>query len=81
MRLTNYLTEGKKLEVPEHPAAAEIFIKRILEKDCKPFMKAIKGSPKFLWRGIKNSESDMMELTPRSDRKPKDTPKKLQYNG
>lgn len=49
----------------------------IIKKDCKPFLKEIKGADDFLIRGIKNNGKDFKRYTVKGDRPPRDTPKEL----
>ena len=65
MRLKQYLKEGKD--------SKEILA--ILYEDCFPFLKEIKGTDEFLYRGVSLSVSDILKRTTRlEDRRPKDTP-------
>jgi len=45
----------------------------LVKRDCSEFLKEIKSSKAFLYRGIKGVSDDMGIKTPRADRKPKDT--------
>jgi|AntAceMinimDraft_17_1070374.scaffolds.fasta_scaffold05100_6 hypothetical protein len=69
MNITNkidmYLNESKIETIEEFT--------ELVKRDCSEFLKEIKPSKHFLYRGVTSSLGDMGIKTPRSDRKPKDT--------
>ena len=69
MRLTDYLIEDKTITLPSNPDESESHIRAYLERDCKPFLKAVGKYP--LYRGMPVNE-DMMDLIPRKNRTPRD---------
>lgn len=51
-------------------------IEKMILKDCKPFLKEMKGG-ELLWRGSKKTICDIEKFIPRKDRKPLDTPMEI----
>ena len=43
-----------------------------ISRDCKPFLKSLKGSTHLLWRGSNKQSKPFEKLKPRSDRRPVD---------
>ena len=70
MRLLRHLNE--KPEFPKSKSRDEVI--DIITKDCKPFLKEIKGG-ELLWRGGRTVFKEVEKITPRADRKPLDTEK------
>ena len=66
MRLIHFITEQEKL-----------YGMMRIEKDCKPFLKQLKGSKGLLLRGSHKKNLVMMKVRPRQDRIPMSTPKIL----
>ena len=68
MRLTQYLTEYVYTGSVESDFDIE-YIWGVLQKDCKPYIKQLKGD--LLYRGsYKSNPAGLMKVTPRKDRKP-----------
>lgn len=67
MRLIRHLNE--KPEFPKSKSKEEV--RDIILKDCKPFLKEIKGG-ELLWRGS-DLMKDIKKKIPRTDRRPMDT--------
>lgn len=81
MRFNQYLIEAKISQnkfyekFPEAKDAPDFYKWYTeMEKDCRDFIKFLKGLPqgKFIYRGMRD-KSDMGSSIPRSDRRPKDT--------
>jgi len=71
MSFGDYITEIR---------ASELELERVLyliKRDCKPFLKRIKGAKEFLWRGIEMKSDDITKIIPRKNRYPKDTPQDI----
>ena len=74
MRLSSYIIlEGKKttIKLPDEYFQKETKMAELIHANCKPFINQIKGSKKFLYRGVK-TQYQMIEVVPRKMRKPKD---------
>ena len=70
MRLRQYITE----ETNPDPQKVLLLIK----KNCKPYLQQKAKAPLQLFRGTKALEyEDFLEITPRKDRQPRDTPQKI----
>ena len=72
MRLEQYLNEADK--IPD--------IVRLIKRDCKPWLSTIApliGTGKAFCRyvNLKNAVDSLKKLTPRTDREPKDSSRKL----
>jgi len=65
MKFSKYINENK-IETIEEFA-------ELVKRDCGKFLKEIKPSNRFLYRGISGIFDDMGVKTPRPDRTPKDT--------
>ena len=75
MRLNKYINESKIVIDTEDPDE----IASILRNSCSKYLhmlNSISGrmGKKMIYRGISNTKSNFMQVTPRKDRKPLDTP-------
>jgi len=70
MRLKQFINEETNPD-PEKLVA-------LIKKNCKPYLRQKAKAPLQLYRGMKKLEyEDFLEITPRKDRKPRDTPLKI----
>jgi hypothetical protein len=69
MSFGNYITEVRKSEIEMSN------ILYLIRKNCGPYLKQLRNSPDFLWRGRYNAPTEVMtEIVPIKNREPKDTP-------
>jgi len=71
MSFGDYITEIR---------ASELELESILyliKRDCKPFLKRVKGAKEFLWRGMDRRLDIITKIVPRKNRAPKDTPQEV----
>ena len=66
MRLQQYINESECFSTDKWEE-----MKSILEKDCKPFIKHLKGAKHLLLRGVKAPPSYFKKIKVRTDRKPR----------
>lgn len=69
MKLKQYIIESYQDTVPS-PEKWE-HIKDVLERNCKPFIKELKGVKSLVYRGINRNIKDLKELPVRVDRTPR----------
>jgi hypothetical protein len=78
MRLQKFINEGHKaIRLNSKTESKKVYeIITLLFKDCKQYLKDLKGTSEPLYRGARGG--DITLITPRADREPKDMSRELQ---